>query len=154
MEKQICLSHLTVYDSNKIESEITEFDLMQLASNAYCAFNDELQKQPKEFTVNGYLIEMPQQKPMLPREKHLPDAPITTKWQKFAQEKGIRQKRRDRFVFDNKTQTERPRYGMGRTTANSKLYDPLIEVKDRSVKDPFGEEKRSKRERVEKNIKQ
>ncbi|VDK84150.1 unnamed protein product [Onchocerca ochengi] len=88
----------------------------------------------------------------LPREKPLPIERQLTKWEQYAQEKGIRKRKKDRKVFDEQTQEWKARYGYKRVKDDS-AKDWLIEIPDN--KDPmvdyFDERQKAKRERVDKN---
>jgi regulator of ribosome biosynthesis len=63
----------------------------------------------------------------LPREKRVPDPKPETRWEKFAKEKNIKNKKRERMVFDEDTQEWKPRYGYKRAN-NGDLDIPIVEV--------------------------
>ncbi|KAL3989877.1 Ribosome biogenesis regulatory protein (RRS1) family protein [Acanthocheilonema viteae] len=88
----------------------------------------------------------------LPREKPLPSERQLTKWEQYAQQKGIRKKKQDRKFFDEQTQEWKARYGY-KSVKNNNAKDWLIEIPDN--KDPmidyFDERQKAKRERVDKN---
>ena len=50
---------------------------------------------------------------IIPREKHLPKPKPLTKWERFAKEKGISHKRKDKMVWDDEMQDWVPRWGKG-----------------------------------------
>jgi len=95
-------------------------------------------------------IRLPAPTTVLPREKPLPEAKAETRWEKFANAKGIVKKKRSKMVWDEEKQIWAPRYGFGRANnPKDKLQDWLIEAKpgdDPSV-DPFearGQERKKK----------
>ena len=47
----------------------------------------------------------------LPRSRHCPKAKEPTKWEKFAKDKGIKKKKKDKLVWDDATKEWKPRYG-------------------------------------------
>jgi regulator of ribosome biosynthesis len=50
---------------------------------------------------------------ILPREKHLPKPKPLTKWERFAKEKGISHKKKDKMVWDEDLSDWVPRWGKG-----------------------------------------
>jgi regulator of ribosome biosynthesis len=110
---------------------------------------------PTEITEVGPVAILPNPFTAIPREKRIPDPKPETKWEKFAKEKGIKNKKRERMIFDEVDQQYKPRYGYKR--ANNGIQDiPIVEIKagDDPYKDPWTEEKQMKRQKVEKNKKQ
>ncbi|KAL9091763.1 MAG: hypothetical protein Q9159_001278 [Coniocarpon cinnabarinum] len=61
---------------------------------------------------SGVLMTLPAPQFHLPREKRIPERKEKTKWQRFAEKKGIKNKKREGRVFDEETKEWRPRYGM------------------------------------------
>ncbi|VDK75607.1 unnamed protein product [Litomosoides sigmodontis] len=88
----------------------------------------------------------------IPREKPIPSVRQLTKWEQYAQQKGIRKKKKDRKIFDEQTQEWKERYGY-KSAKHSDAKDWLIEISDN--KDPmvdyFAEREKAKRENVDKN---
>jgi len=110
---------------------------------------------PTEIIEIGPVAILPNPFTAIPREKRIPDPKPETKWEKFAKDKGIKNKKRDRMVYDEVDQQYKPRYGYKR--ANNGIEDiPIVEIKpgDDPYKDPWTEEKQSKRQKIEKNQKQ
>lgn len=90
----------------------------------------------------------------MPRFHKIPEPKPETKWEKFAREKGIQKKKSDRMLYDEDTGEYKPRFGYKR--GNNGIEDiPIVEVKpgDDPYADPWSEEKKSKKERVDKNQK-
>ena len=46
------------------------------------------------------MLQLPPPRFRLPREKKIPEAKAQTKWEKFAESKGIQKRKRSRMVFD------------------------------------------------------
>lgn len=88
---------------------------------------------------------------VLPRAKPLPKARPPTKWEVFAKEKGITKRKKEKLVYDDITDTWKPRYGYNRIGAEKD--DWLIEMKDNEDPnvDKFEQKKEEKKERVAKN---
>jgi regulator of ribosome biosynthesis len=55
----------------------------------------------------------------LPRANPLPQPKPLTKWEKFAKEKGIKKKKRERMIYDEDHQEYRPRFGYKRTNSGT-----------------------------------
>lgn len=109
---------------------------------------------PTDDTDVGRVAILPDEITRLPREKRIPEPKPETKWEKFAKEKGIQKKKRDRMIFDEVTQQWAPRFGYKR--ANAGVIDqPIIEVKagEDPFKDPWAEARTEKKARVQKNLK-
>ncbi len=104
----------------------------------------------------GILVKLPKGISAFPREKPIPQPKPLTRWQKFADRKGIKKKesRKDRLVWDESSEDWKPRYGSNR--ANNKEDVWMVEHKggeDESV-DPWTKMKMEKKERVAKNQRQ
>lgn len=68
-----------------------------------------------DFEVTDGIFTLPDAKTVLPRAKPVPEPKQPTKWERFAQQKGIKSnKRRDKLVWDDETQKWIPRYGFKR----------------------------------------
>uniref|UniRef100_A0A915PWU5 Ribosome biogenesis regulatory protein n=1 Tax=Setaria digitata TaxID=48799 RepID=A0A915PWU5_9BILA len=133
-------------------SKPTEEELSARArDNAQFLFNKiwELEKKRIDEAV---CAKLPPPLFRLPREKPLPDERQLTKWEQYAQQKGIRKKKKDRKVFDEEVKEWKSRYGYRRAKDND-AKDWLIEIPDN--KDPmidyFDEREKAKKERVNKN---
>ena len=89
----------------------------------------------------------------LPREKRIPEPKPETKWEKYAKEKNIKNKKRDRMLFDETTEDWKPRYGYKRIK-NGVEDIPIVEIKNGSnpFEDPWAKERLEKKQRVSKNL--
>ena len=109
---------------------------------------------PVEPTDVGPVAVLPSEKFRLPREKRIPDVKPLTRWEKFAKEKGIKKKKRERMVYDDIQGEFRPRYGYKR--ANDGIEDmAIVEVKSGQdpMADPWSVARAEKKNRVLKNEK-
>lgn len=110
---------------------------------------------PVEQSPMGPLVVLPSEAFRMPRCYKLPEEQPETKWEKFAKEKGIKNKKRERMVYDELTDSFRPRYGY-QSKKNALLAEtPVMEVKTGAdpFADPWAEERVAKKQRVKKNEK-
>ncbi len=80
---------------------------------------------PSESTPAGRVAALPPPTTALPRAKPLPKPREPTKWEKFAQQKGIVKHKRSKMVFDEAEQTFKRRYGYNRANEGP----PILEAK-------------------------
>uniref|UniRef100_A0A0N4ZUF6 Ribosome biogenesis regulatory protein n=1 Tax=Parastrongyloides trichosuri TaxID=131310 RepID=A0A0N4ZUF6_PARTI len=87
----------------------------------------------------------------LPREKPLPKEKELTKWEKYAKEKGIIKKKKDKKVYDADSKTWKPTFGYNR--GNDDTKDWLIEIPGNADpnRDFFKEREDAKKDRTAKN---
>jgi regulator of ribosome biosynthesis len=114
---------------------------------------DRLFTCPTESTEVGSVIVLPGEVTKLPREKRIPELKPLTKWEKFAKQKGILKKKKDRMIFDEETGVYRPNFGYKR--AKNGIEDtPIVEVKagEDPYADPWTQDRKSKKDRVNKNL--
>jgi len=92
----------------------------------------------------------------IPREKPPPKEKPPTRWEKYAKDKGIKKRKRDRLMWDATAKEYRPRWGSNRA------YNPddnpirehnAEELEKYGAEDPFILEQMKKKERVEKQKK-
>lgn len=101
----------------------------------------------------GRLVRLPPPTTPLPREKPLPKPRPPTKWELFAQKKGIRKRKRSKLEFDEHSKEWRRRYGYKRV--NDEKDIPIIEAKssDDLGSDPFEQRHTEKKSRMAKQEK-
>lgn len=143
------------YSTLKCENENDKESLiLATATRATQLLIKKIFECPTEPSVVGPVAVLPAEVLRLPREKKVPEPKPETKWEKFAREKNIKHKKKDRMVFDDTVQEYRPRYGY--KGINSGIDDhAIVEVKsgqDR-MKDPWAEAKTEKKSRVMKETK-
>ena len=138
-----------------MDDDEKEIVLKENATRATQLLINKIFNCPTEQSDAGPLAVLPSELFKLPREKRIPEAKPETKWEKFAREKGIKNKKRERMIFDEETQEYRPRFGYKR--ANNGIEDiPIVEIKNGQdpYADPWAEERKEKKARVTKNNKQ
>ena len=121
------------------------------ATNATQALVDELFSLDRH-DVNGEpTVLLPSTTLKLPRQKVVPQEREKTKWEKYAAEKGIVKRKKERMIYDEVDKTYKPRWGYKR--ANDESLDPVIELKSYQADDydAFAERKNEKKLRVLKN---
>mmetsp|Transcript_18756 Transcript_18756/g.32547 ORF Transcript_18756/g.32547 Transcript_18756/m.32547 type:complete len:351 (-) Transcript_18756:36-1088(-) len=98
-------------DLNVKLRQMTESGVEELVHKLFQLPRDHRDKHLAEGKIHGVLVKLPTPQTKLPRAKPLPKPREDTKWQKFAREKGISKKKRDRMVWDEESHTWIPRYG-------------------------------------------
>ncbi|CAF0894675.1 unnamed protein product [Adineta ricciae] len=149
------LGNLLVWDPNVVDQQAykenreeyiknTMRDNMQLFVNA-------LWQVPIERHDNTVVAKLPDAKTVVPREKPVPKPKPLTKWQKFAQSKGIVKRNKSKFVWDETKQEWGRRYGYKKANDDTKPW--LIEVPGSADpnEDQFAKRLAAKKERVAKN---
>lgn len=109
---------------------------------------------PTETAETGPVAVLPEEVMKFPREKRIPEPKPETKWEKFAREKGIKKTKRERMIFDEETQTYKPRFGY--KGINQGIEDhAIVEVKPGQdpYADPWSVARQEKKERIHKNVK-
>ncbi|KAI8836613.1 ribosome biogenesis regulatory protein-domain-containing protein [Chytridium lagenaria] len=95
------------------------------ARNAQLLFN-EIFSLPTQSTTNDTMAILPPPKTHLPRSKPVPTDKPQTRWEKFADAKGIaKKKKKSRMEFNEEAQEYRPRHGY---KSEGAMDDWLIEV--------------------------
>jgi regulator of ribosome biosynthesis len=89
------------------------------------ALMNALLQLPSEATPVGRVAALPPPSTPLPRAKPLPKPREPTKWEKFAQQKGIVKRKRSALVFDESEQGFKRRYGYQRANEGP----PVLEAK-------------------------
>lgn len=132
---------------------------LSVATNAFQSLTRALFKLPFELDPLGRIAELPAPTTRLPREKPLPKPRPPTKWEIFAQRKGIQKRKRSSLEFDETNQEWRRRYGYKRVDDENDI--PIVDAGREDyaanrggVEDPFSRKLKEKKERVSKNKKQ
>ncbi len=161
------LHHLVAFDPSAIEASVIS-DATALAAhtreNVQLLFNRIFSlPESKELTravllqrgETGRVVDLPQPITRFPRHKPVPKPKAPTKWEQYAKERGIQKRKRSRFVYDEYSESYKPRTGYGRVVKDGS-DQWVIEAKpsdDGSV-DPWTKMKNEKKQRIEKNSKQ
>ncbi|KAL5774788.1 hypothetical protein ACOSP7_012345 [Xanthoceras sorbifolium] len=114
------------------------------------AIADQLFNLPSTEDVEGPIVKLPPPTTKLPREKHLPKPKPPTKWELFAQKRGIKKRKKDKVLWDEQTGTWKRSYGYDRVNDDRDV--PIIEAKmtDAPGEDPFAKRQTEKKQRVDK----
>jgi len=144
-------NHHPLKDSNESTIKESTVHATQLLVNRIFSL-------PVDVTDEGPVAQLPDERALknhLPRAKKVPEPKTQTKWEKFASEKGITKKKRDRMVWDEEREQYLPRYGYKRKAEGIEEY-PVVEIKNGQdpYADPFEAKAKEKKERVQKNLKQ
>ena len=148
-----CNYHALPIDSSMNKSQI-EALLSEHSTRNVQMLVSKIFRCPTEDSEAGPLALLPAETFKLPREKRVPEPKAETKWEKFAKEKGIKNKKRDRMIYDEESDEYKPRFGYKR--ANGGIEDlPIVEVKAGAdpFADPWAEDRAAKKQRVVKNAK-
>lgn len=126
--------------------------LHQEATQAAQQLLRQLWALPVERTSTGPVAELPLPKLILPREKPIPAEKPKTRWEKFAEAKGIdKNKKRGRMVWDEVEEKWAPRYGYKRANNEDELGIQEVKAGDDPYADPWTAKRQEKRARVAKN---
>ncbi|KAL2929529.1 Ribosome biogenesis regulatory protein-like protein [Bienertia sinuspersici] len=156
---QIDLGNLLAYNPNhhfaSIPSSREELvkECLEKGTELVQALADSLFNLPATEDVDGPIVTLPPPTTRLPRQQHLPRPKPKTKWELFAEKKGIKNRKKDKIAYDEKTGTWKRTYGYDR--ANDEDDVPIIDAKptDEPGVDPFAKRKTDKKQRVEKQEK-
>lgn len=152
------LGHLLVSDPNPLPTPPSTTSAADketlLASRAQnCAqalINQLLTACPIQRSPEGdLLIKLPEPTTQLPREKPVPKEKEKTKWDKFAEKKGIKAKRKDgKLAFDEASGEWKPKYGYKGKAADGGGADWLVEVDEKAEKEGGeGDGKKAKKQK-------
>jgi len=122
--------------------------------NVQLLFN-QIFTQPALKNADGVFAELPRRKTVVPREKPMPREKPKTKWDEFAQIKGIQKGKRSSKRWNEERGEFVPRYGKG-SVNNDKMQDWVMELPS-NAPDDFdmrGDAKRTKKKAMEKQKKQ
>ena len=149
---QLDVGLLASFDLNAIDAKAYKKDkegvLLARTRNATQALVNAIFQQPiSRNAVYGPLASLPPFETPLPREKGLPKPKPLTKWEKFARQKGITKRKKDRMVYDEERKEWVPRWGF--QGANKSLENQwLVEVPN-TADDEFRPDKDAAKKRKE-----
>ena len=166
------LGILTLFDSNPLKCDFTlptfnkdlqEQSLNNIKKMVNALYALKLTKDQKlddipdeyqviDFNQSQFEVTLPEIKTAFPRHKKIPEVKALTKWEKFAQDKGIHKTKRSRMVFDEITKTYVPRWGSGSIKKIQEAADFIREVKpgQNPNEDPFAKDAKKKKIQKEK----
>eukprot|EP01029_Cantina_marsupialis_P001700 TRINITY_DN11507_c0_g1_i1.p1 TRINITY_DN11507_c0_g1~~TRINITY_DN11507_c0_g1_i1.p1 ORF type:complete len:265 (+),score=66.71 TRINITY_DN11507_c0_g1_i1:35-796(+) len=122
--------------------------LSEIARDCAQLLFNNIFKLPIKKTELGPQAILPKPTTKIPREKPCPKPKEPTRWEKFASERGIKKRKRERMVFDEDADEFRPRWGYKR--ANDQIGEAILETKADGM-DPFTKLKLEKQKRVIEN---
>lgn len=149
------LGNLLLEDFDPLDGELYKTNgdayLKEVARNNAQFLVNKLWELPTKRVEDVIVAVLPKPTTILPREKELPKARPLTKWQQYAKTKGILNKKKERMVWDEESQSWKPSWGYKR--ANNPEKDWMVEIPDQKdpYRDYYGERKEEKKERVAKN---
>ncbi|XP_067006554.1 ribosome biogenesis regulatory protein homolog [Anabrus simplex] len=156
LELEIDLGTLLAVDTNELDLKAlrtsTNEYLKSLARDNTQILLNKIWDLPTERVDDVIVCKIPPPKYILPREQPVPGPKQLTKWQKYAQEKGITKSKKSKLAWDDILQKWVPKYGYKRAKAE-KEKDWLLEVPKTAdpLEDQFQKQADTKREKVAKN---
>ena len=138
---ELNLHDLALYDFDEaaegldsMSAEDRDAHLKKVAEKNSARLIEAIFKLPSERSRDGRLAVLPEEehKYALPRATPVPKPKAETRWEKFAKEKGIQKRKRDRMVYDEATGEYKPRWGY-KSVANDRLKDWAIEVGSKTI---------------------
>lgn len=154
INKTVDLGGLVYHDTSSFEKLSDEDILKKTILNAnkfYQQMFKQFRMQPKknllEFEQPFFMLDLPEIQEKIPRIVAPPKKKPETRWEKFRKEKGIMSNRkRDKRVWDNETNTWVRRYGYGGASYLKDQRDVVIEHKPGMENiDPFEEKSLKKK---------
>eukprot|EP00890_Picochlorum_soloecismus_P003980 jgi/Picsp_1/4583/NSC_01953-R1_protein len=149
------LGNLAAFDNAPVDAEAfkngIDTSCQRIATQIFQSMTHKLFDLPFEVSQLGRIAELPAPSTALPREKPLPKPRPPTKWEIFAQRKGITKRKKSNLEWDQTTQEWRRRHGYKRVNDESDI--PIIEAghdESTGVQDPFSKAKSEKKERLKK----
>uniref|UniRef100_A0AAV1TC32 Ribosome biogenesis regulatory protein n=1 Tax=Peronospora matthiolae TaxID=2874970 RepID=A0AAV1TC32_9STRA len=143
------LGNLAAFDTHPFTFENEKALALHARENVQLLVN-RIFELPREMSDMGPLALLPAPETVIPREKPLPKPKVETKWEKFANEKGIDKSKKSRKVLDEKTGEWSHSWGYQR--AGDDMQDWAVETKPGDMDDPWTKRKQEKRARVDKNL--
>eukprot|EP00128_Syssomonas_multiformis_P002261 Colp12_sorted_trinity150504_noHs@444 len=121
--------------------------------NVQLLFN-EIWKLPIEVKQDAVVATLPAPTTRLPREKPAPKPKAKTRWEKFAELKGIKKEKRSKMVYDEEAGEYKPRYGYKRANDETQSWLLPVPQNEDPYQDQFEKRFEQKKANVAKNEKQ
>ena len=129
------LRHLAAFDNDPVDLIAFDKDrkgyLAASARRSAQLLVNKLFDLPIERTDAGPVADLPDATMVLPRAKPVPKPKPETRWQKFARERGIMNKKKNRMVFDEERQEWAPNWGFKR--ANKEYKEWAVDIPENQV---------------------
>jgi regulator of ribosome biosynthesis len=152
------VGNLAAFDPSPVDAATfaagKEEACLGMATRIFQALTRQVFSLPSAPAPIGRMAELPAPTTLLPREKPLPKPRPPTKWEVFAQRKGIVKRKRSKLELDEPSGEYKRRYGYQK--ANDAEAVPYIEAgahEETGVEDPFTLLAREKKERVKRQDK-
>nr|CAG4648202.1 EOG090X0CBY [Moina brachiata] len=155
VEKAVSLEYdvgnLTTYDINDLDLVQLRNDkdnfLINLTRDNVQLLINQIFQLPTTKVDNEVVIKLPEPTTRLPRAKPVPKAKVLTKWEKYAKEKGITQRKKSKMEFDEELKKWVPTYGYKKNVAdNEKNWVVELPGNAKDSDDPRAKVKTKKRE--------
>lgn len=149
------LGNLLAYDPQPVDANTFKNGVgetcLDVATKVTQALVKRLFSLPSTPAPVGRIAMLPPPVTVLPREKPIPKPRPPTKWEIFAQRKGIQKTKRSKLEWDETAGEWRRRHGYKRVNDESEI--PVIEARpdeETGTEDPFTRMRREKKERTKK----
>ncbi|RUS29862.1 ribosome biogenesis regulatory protein-domain-containing protein [Jimgerdemannia flammicorona] len=154
------LSLLAAYDTNPLDATRLKANadayLKEHTRDGTQLLFNQIFSLPIVSTDVGVVATLPTSRTtVLPREKPLPKLKPPTRWERFANAKGIQKHKKDKMIFDERTGEYVPRWGYKAGPKDDLPEDWLIEVPNGAdpMEDQYAKRAGEKKERIAKNKK-
>jgi regulator of ribosome biosynthesis len=130
------LKHMMACDIAPVSPES---DIQALTTENVQLLVNEIFQLPREKTDVGPVVRLDKLEflEQLPRMRPLPKPKHKSKWERFAEERGISKKKRSRLVYDEASKDWVPRWGANSIKHKADKQDWVMEVPLKSNEDPF-----------------
>ncbi|WVN85678.1 uncharacterized protein L203_100827 [Cryptococcus depauperatus CBS 7841] len=150
---------LAAFDNLPIDHEQYNQDieqhLIQLTLSSTHALISALFTLPTNPSPSGPISQIPPPTTLLPREKPLPKPKPLTKWERFAKERGISHKKKEREVWDEEKQEWVSRWGYkGKNKQDEEQWLHEVKAGEDADQDPAKTARAERKARTAKNQKQ
>ncbi|XP_066248822.1 ribosome biogenesis regulatory protein homolog [Euwallacea similis] len=156
LDLEFDLGTLLAVDANDFNAAAYRRDMndyfLNLARDNTQLLLNQLWELPTEKVEDAIMVKLPPPRTVLPRMKAVPKRKPLTKWQIFAQEKGITKKKKPKLTWDDQLKKWVPLYGFKRAQAE-KDKNWVLEVPQNADpnEDQFAKKVMAKSENVAKN---
>lgn len=124
---ELDLGSLSAFDPSAVATK-DEATAKAHATELTQALFNALLELPSDLGLTGRGVTLPPPTAKLPRAKPLPQPRLPTKWEQFAQRKGIQKRKRSSLAFDEGQQTWKRRYGYDRANPGE-VANPIMPAK-------------------------
>jgi len=149
--KDIIGCDINAIDINQLRTE-EKLTLTALARDDVQLIVNRMFQLPTVRVDNLTFVSFPAGSTRLPRAKPVPKAKQLTKWEKYAKEKGITKRKKDKLEWDEELNKWVPRYGFKKSQAEKeKSWVVELPGNAKDTDDPIAQRKTKKEEAVAKN---